>query len=78
LTDGSSLYLDKYELEMFGSLVMKEDIKSGFEDIGGLQDNISEVMDHLILPLKHPDLLSKSSLTSIPLGFLFVGPPGRV
>merc|ERR1719510_2060430 len=44
-----------------------------WEDVGGLQEAKKEILDTILVPLKHPELLSSGMKRS---GILMYGPPG--
>jgi len=52
-----------------------EEVKTLFEDIGGLTDEIGKVREMVELPLRHPELFEKVGIDP-PKGLLLHGPPG--
>lgn len=46
-----------------------------YEDIGGLEDEISKIREMVELPLKHPEIFEKLGIEA-PKGVLLHGPPG--
>ncbi len=57
----------------------KEEVAKGpkvaYEDIGGLQEEVSKVREMIELPLRHPELFEKLGVEA-PKGVLLHGPPG--
>ena len=49
--------------------------KVAYEDIGGLQEEVSKVREMIELPLRHPELFEKLGVEA-PKGVLLHGPPG--
>lgn len=71
------LQLNEYEKALLNSLVLPEDLKVSFDDIGGLNEIIDELHEAVILPLTEPGLFATHlSLIQSPKGVLFYGPPG--
>lgn len=68
---------DPYELKIIPEVVGAEEITSGFNDVGGLEDAIDEVKDNVVLPLQiwkyHK---SYATISPCPAGVLLYGPPG--
>lgn len=56
-------------------LLLEEAPDIGYEDIGGLGDQIELIRDAVELPFLHPDLYREHQLTP-PRGVLLYGPPG--
>lgn len=56
-------------------MVVEERPRVTFSDIGGLKDQIRELQEIVILPLKHPELLVEMGVEP-PKGVLLYGPPG--
>jgi proteasome regulatory subunit len=56
-------------------MVVEERPRVTFSDIGGLRDQIRELQEIVILPLKHPELLVEMGVEP-PKGVLLYGPPG--
>jgi transitional endoplasmic reticulum ATPase len=46
-----------------------------YEDIGGLRDKLDKIREIIEIPLKHPELFERLSITP-PKGVLLYGPPG--
>lgn len=68
---------NEYEKSLLNNLVTPNEIASSFDDVGGLQNIISEVREAVILPLTEPELFAAHlSLVQSPKGVLFYGPPG--
>ena len=77
--------LDEYEAVILASVVLPEDIKTSFADVGGLDAIKQQLVETVLLPLQRPDLFRRRdangelvtrSLLSPPRGVLFYGPPG--
>jgi proteasome-associated ATPase len=83
LRGGDSLLLDPksgYALEKLPKpeveeLILEEVPDISYEDIGGLADQIEEIMDAVELPFLHADLFKEHKLDP-PKGVLLYGPPG--
>lgn len=43
--------LSSYEIALMAEVVLPEDIKVGFEDIGGLEDIIDDLRETVLYPL---------------------------
>lgn len=69
--------LSNYEKILLAYLVTSEDIEVSFNDIGGLEDVVSDLQESVILPLVYPELFTQyGSLLAAPKGVLLYGPPG--
>lgn len=68
--------LSDYELTIAAQLVDPSSIETTWDDIAGLDDVIEDIKATVILPLKSPDLFSRSELHQAPKGVLLHGPPG--
>ena len=53
----------------------EESLRISYEDIGGLQNEISKVREMIELPLKHPEVFNRLGIDP-PKGVLLHGPPG--
>ncbi|KAH3666863.1 hypothetical protein OGAPHI_003312 [Ogataea philodendri] len=74
---GLNLTLSEYEKVILNSVVPPEEIGVSFEDVGGLDDIISDLQESVILPLTCPELFDQyASLLQAPKGVLLYGPPG--
>lgn len=62
----------RFNVEKF---VIMEKPKTTWEDIGGLKEQIREIVEVIELPLKKPELFRKIGITP-PKGVLLYGPPG--
>ncbi len=62
----------KFNVEKF---VIIEQPKIGWEEVGGLADQINEIQEVVELPLKKPELFKKVGIQP-PKGVLLYGPPG--
>ncbi|KAG7878056.1 hypothetical protein KL905_004530 [Ogataea polymorpha] len=74
---GLNLELSEYEKVILNSVIPPDEIGVSFEDIGGLDNIISDLQESVILPLTCPDLFTQyASLLQAPKGVLLYGPPG--
>jgi SpoVK/Ycf46/Vps4 family AAA+-type ATPase len=67
---------NEYEMCLLADLINPMDIKTAWQDIGGLDDIIDNVRQTVIYPLQHPELFNQSKLLTTPKGVLLYGPPG--
>lgn len=71
---------DAYELRLLADVVGSDEITVSFDDIGGLDVQIEEVKDNIVLPIQlfhHARHLSAhSQMASCPTGMLLYGRPG--
>ncbi len=76
LLDARSGYLlEKLPKSEVEELVLEEVPDVGYENIGGLEDQIEMIKDAVELPFLHPDLFAQHKLLP-PKGILLYGPPG--
>lgn len=76
LLDARSGYLlEKLPKSEVEELVLEEVPDVGYENIGGLEDQIETIKDAVELPFLHPDLFAQHKLLP-PKGILLYGPPG--
>ena len=68
--------LNQYELYILNDLINPKDINISWNDIGGLNNIISDIRQTIIYPLQHPELFNRSKLLTISKGVLLYGPPG--
>jgi ATPase family AAA domain-containing protein 1 len=68
--------LSEYELQIVKDLILNTDMKSGFENVGGLDTQIEEIQELVIFPLRYPHLYAHSAVAQQPTGCLLYGPPG--
>ncbi|CAG2122712.1 unnamed protein product, partial [Medioppia subpectinata] len=68
--------LNEYELSIAAQLVDPQSIEVTWSDIAGLQDVIDDIKATVILPIRTPELFSRSELHQPPKGVLLHGPPG--
>lgn len=74
---GVKLDLNEYEKAMLPNVVMLEEIESGFEEIGGLEEIIDELREAVLYPLMEPEMFLVHLLLCLPpKGVLLYGPPG--
>ena len=68
--------LNELELALASNLVNPVSIRVGFDDVGGLDDVVTDLGESVILPLKNECLFKSSKLLQPPKGVLLYGPPG--
>jgi SpoVK/Ycf46/Vps4 family AAA+-type ATPase len=68
--------LNRYEQALAGDLVAPEDVDASLADVGGLRDQVRDIVERVIFPLTHPSLFSHSKVLRLPTGILLHGPPG--
>ncbi len=71
ITERTNLYVK----EEAAKIAEEEGPRVSYEDIGGLQNEISKVREMIELPLKHPELFDRLGIDP-PKGVLLHGPPG--
>ena len=59
------------------AMSVEEDLSPGvtYEDIGGLEDEVTKIREMVELPLKHPEIFQRLGVDA-PKGVLLHGPPG--
>ena len=75
LDSRSGLVLEKLPRPEVEDLALEEVPDIGYEDIGGLDDQIEMIADAVELPFLHQDLFAEHELPA-PKGILLYGPPG--
>lgn len=75
-TKGKDVKFNEYESVVANDLLLPGDIKVTFEDIGGMEEIKKGVMESVIFPIRHQEVLKNSNLLDPPKGVLFYGPPG--
>ncbi|KAJ3196564.1 hypothetical protein HK101_008476 [Irineochytrium annulatum] len=71
------LNLNEHEEIIATEVIHPEDIKTGFKEIGGLDEIIDSLKETVIYPLCYPKLFEEvSGLLGAPKGVLLYGPPG--
>ncbi|MFS8935962.1 proteasome ATPase [Corynebacterium sp. c25Ua_89] len=76
LVDGKAgVALEKIEKSEVAQLSLEEVPELSYDDIGGLDAQISQIRDSVELPFLHPDLYRQYDLEP-PKGVLLYGPPG--
>lgn len=76
LLDGrSGMLIEKLPRPEVEELILEEIPDIGYEDVGGLDRQIEQIMDAIELPFLHPDLFAEHRLPA-PKGILLYGPPG--
>lgn len=68
--------LNTYERQVLSNVITPFDINVGFEDIGGLDDTVEELVESVIYPLTSPEIFENNNLLTAPRGVLLYGPPG--
>ena len=71
----SNLLLEKLARAEVEELVLEEVPDIGYDDVGGLDDQIEQIADAVELPFLHQDLFAEHKLPA-PKGILLYGPPG--
>ena len=71
----SSLLIEKLPKLEVEELVLEEIPDVSYDDIGGLDDQIEQIVDAVELPFLHADLYAEHELPA-PKGILLYGPPG--
>ena len=71
----AAIALEKVEKTELSQLSLEEVPDVRYEDIGGLDEQISQIRDSVELPFIHPDLYHQYELQP-PKGVLLYGPPG--
>lgn len=71
----SGLLIEKIEKAEVEDLVLEEIPDVSYDDIGGLDEQIEEIIDAVELPFLHADLFNEHDLPA-PKGILLYGPPG--
>ncbi|KAL0243327.1 hypothetical protein GEMRC1_005888 [Eukaryota sp. GEM-RC1] len=67
---------DDHEDSVLNEAMPPGRLKISFGDIGSLDDIKNDLVQHLILPLRRPELFSASHLSKSSKGVLLFGPPG--
>lgn len=70
--------LSEYEMVIAAHLVVPEDISVSWKDIAGLDNVVQELKESVVLPVKHRDMFTNSTLYQAPKGVLLHGPPGKI
>ncbi len=71
----SSVILERLPRPEVEDLVLEEVPDVGYEDVGGLDEQIEQIVDAVELPFLHRDLFAEHQLPA-PKGILLYGPPG--
>lgn len=71
----AGLLIEKIEKAEVEDLVLEEIPNVSYDDIGGLDEQIEEIIDAVELPFLHSELFSEHDLPA-PKGILLYGPPG--
>jgi SpoVK/Ycf46/Vps4 family AAA+-type ATPase len=73
----ADIELNEYELIIASNIIAPHHIDVSWEDIGGLDDVITDLKETVIYPLKATLNQSRSRLIQAPKGVLLFGPPGN-
>lgn len=73
---GRAVELTQQEKLIERDFISKDKIDVDFRDIGGLEEQIREIEDLVLLPLSHAHLYRHSRVAQRPTGILLYGPPG--
>jgi len=76
MMNSNLLHLSMHERNWMNYIVMPEDIGVDWDDIGGLENIIQEILNHTITVLKHRKMIARNSILKVSPGILFYGPPG--
>lgn len=68
--------LNEYELSIAAQLIDPSSIDITWADIAGLEEVINDIKATVILPIRTPELFTRSELHQPPKGVLLHGPPG--
>jgi SpoVK/Ycf46/Vps4 family AAA+-type ATPase len=68
--------LTPQEAALEKDFIAKDKISVTFGDIGGLERQIAEIEELVLLPLSHAHLYAHSRIAQQPTGILLYGPPG--
>ena len=69
--------LNEHEIMISQDVIRNEDIDVCFADIGGMTEELSEVYDNVILPMRHwKDMQGITQISACPPGVLLYGKPG--
>ncbi|XP_064637921.1 outer mitochondrial transmembrane helix translocase-like [Lineus longissimus] len=72
----SNIKLTDYELCIASNLVDPLNMVISWEDIGGLDETVQEILETVIMPFKRREIFGNSTLMQAPKGVLLYGPPG--
>ena len=76
IPENKDVPLNEYELIIASNLVDPESLATSWDDIGGLDDVIAELISNVLIPFTRPELFRHSDLIQAPKGVLLYGPPG--
>lgn len=68
--------LNVYEQRLLAEVVLPTDVKTRFADVGGQTRVVSQIQEHVVAPLRFPELFAHSHIAQRPTGVLLYGPPG--
>ncbi|CAB76219.1 Outer membrane ATPase Msp1 [Schizosaccharomyces pombe] len=72
-----TLELNEYEQIVASQLVLPSEIDVSFDDIGGMDEHVNQLLQDVLFPLKYPEVFdTHGGLLSCPKGLLLYGPPG--
>eukprot|EP00754_Rhynchopus_humris_P037124 Rhum_TRINITY_DN19228_c0_g1::Rhum_TRINITY_DN19228_c0_g1_i1::g.169611::m.169611 len=74
--NGRWLSLNGSEASLLECITDAEDIKSGFESVGGLEHAKETVQQCVIAPFQYTQVFARGSMRTPPKGMLLYGPPG--
>lgn len=82
--DVVDMSFDSYELKLLSEILGPDEITVSFKDIGGMDEQLEEVTDNVVLPMQlwsryraiGPDVEVDLGLSSCPTGILLYGLPG--
>lgn len=68
--------LNSYEKTVLSSVITSDELDISFEDIGGLDSMIADLLESVVYPLMMPEVYQGNPLLQAPSGVLLHGPPG--
>lgn len=69
--------LNEHELALSSDVIRNDEIDVSFADIGGMDDELSEVRDNVILPMRHwKEMHGITQVSTCPPGVMLYGKPG--
>eukprot|EP01041_Mallomonas_annulata_P007749 gene7749-15853_t len=69
--------LNAYEMKMAANVIGWSELDVTFDDIGGMDNELDEIRDHVVIPMQHWQMLrDHSDILPCPTGVLLYGKPG--
>jgi ATP-dependent 26S proteasome regulatory subunit len=67
----ASVDFDKYEVQLFDSIVANHEVDVSFDDVGGMDDVVETIVDNVIIPIQaYKQLKMAGKMASCPTGIL--------